>query len=182
MNKCDLCGSEYVWVGDMLTGELGCKCGPQPTVEEIDANIKSLNGITVLREEEEGNWLTERNMDMTARRSGRTHDMVLRALTEAGKGNMVVILTTDCKMVRYIENMIFRLGIERRGHQFVVPCAYRMNYDPLYGSVRVLSVHADPRGANRSARVFADHALRGRLDWTTQDHFNHWRARYEIMS
>lgn len=214
---CPTCGGPLVWKGNAIDGCLDCAhCAQvefieepaqlamlrdeeQPTAEEIDANIKSLNRVAGIKGEY-AEWddlcLHDIYMDKASgkdfqreyeciytggRRTGRTHGMVLRALEVASRGESVIILVHDRRMVGYIDEIIRRFGIdESRGGAFLVPSSSSV---VRYGSIRIAPVEVSPRGVNRGARVFADHAIfECKRSLAFQEACNEWWSRYEIMS
>lgn len=174
-HKCKTCGADLVWVGNVLDGYMRCdNCAHQPALEEIDANIKALNNIAALKDEEDdGLMLT------TGRRPGKTYGMVLRALEMASKGHGVVILTHNHPMVKYVSTMLCDLGVVNGVGgtiTFRVPGNANAAQD---GSLKVLSIGAvSPRGLRRDTKVFADHML------LTGEYeaLEVWRLRYEILT
>lgn len=216
---CPTCGGPLVWKGNVLDGALDCahcaqvefveeptqlamlKDEEQPTQDEVDANIKSLNRAAGIKPEY-AEWddlcLHDIYMDKasgkdftpepatippglfaTGRRTGRTTRMVVRALQTAATGKKVIILAHNQLMVRRIEQMIGQRGHAKGPHGlFFVP---HLDNGPV-GSVRVLSVIVTPRGIGRDVEVHADHSIFDEFSPFTAEHMGAWRARHEINS
>lgn len=115
------------------------------------------------------------------RQTGRTHGMVLRALAAAAEGSPVIILAYDPKGVRYIVDMLLKLGVSGHNHYGHFEVQHRVGV----GSTRlsVLSVQVSPRGIPRDRRVFADHHVfehDGGIVF--QEALSEWRSLHEIQS
>lgn len=193
---CPTCGGDLIWRGNVLEGRLACPhCAQVETISEpaelpvriailkeeeeewensVDANIKALNKARKFEDRE----FDDPTAMMSARRTGKTHAMVVRALEEASNGNPVIILVHHHRMVDYVQGIMYRMGLERKHGMMMVP-APRAGFS--YGSIRVLPVVSDPRGVSRDVKVFADHSIFEQdRDRRVQEAFNEWWSRYEI--
>lgn len=182
---CPTCGGDLIWKGNVLDGALTCE---HCLDGKVAIDWAATNALDLMKEAAEWDDLGLRPQLMGqeqfeleymsgGRRAGRTHGMVMRALNEASKGEDVIILVNNWQMVEYIRGMIYSLGVEATDRTFRVP-SY-MHDKSHYGSLRVLMVSSNPRGVNRTAKVFADHTV---FESRRKDRFWHWREYYEIKS